>query len=224
MRQNYNSFKFWDGKINEHKTIRGHMFMEKPPKDKSIFVHTLVFSKCNGIDNVYSYFPDEKVLLGYIQYSFLQQAFYNWIYGQDELISSYPSISVNEIIKKGLSENKISSSESETMRKHYSRIEGMWNLSKDKIKAELIKFSREFNKTWSGNNKKFLYLKIFRNIKEVEEFVINSAFAISSDDEFKNKVGVTIAEWRLICRNALKNEDAGNELRKILRKNLSEII
>ena len=47
--------------------------MDNPPKEKSLYIHTLIFSKNNGIDNIYAYFPDAKVLLGYIQYSFLQK-------------------------------------------------------------------------------------------------------------------------------------------------------
>ncbi|MFR3912128.1 MAG: hypothetical protein ACLTYB_13420 [Clostridium paraputrificum] len=72
VRQNYNSFKYWESLIHENKTIRGHMFMDNPPKEKSLYIHTLIFSKNNGIDNIYAYFPDAKVLLGYIQYSFFK--------------------------------------------------------------------------------------------------------------------------------------------------------
>ena len=36
MKENYNSFSYWENLINENKTIRGHMFMDNPPKDKSL--------------------------------------------------------------------------------------------------------------------------------------------------------------------------------------------
>ena len=75
MRQSYNSLKYWDKMLCKILTIRGHMFMEKPPKGKSLYIHTLIFNKSNGIDNIYAYFSDEKVLLGYIQYSFLPGSF-----------------------------------------------------------------------------------------------------------------------------------------------------
>ena len=29
MRENYNSFNYWENVINENKTIRGHMFMQR---------------------------------------------------------------------------------------------------------------------------------------------------------------------------------------------------
>ena len=79
MRQNYNSFEYWKNFIMENRTIRGHMFMKNLPTDKSIYMHTLIFSKYGGLNSIWSYFPNIKVFIGYIQYSFLQEAFYTWI-------------------------------------------------------------------------------------------------------------------------------------------------
>ena len=90
MRHSYDSFDYWEELINENKTIRGHMFMDKLPNEKSIYIHSLVFCKNNGLNNTWSYFPNEKMLLGYIQYSFLQEAFYKWIYGKERMVISIP--------------------------------------------------------------------------------------------------------------------------------------
>ena len=224
MRQNYNSFKYWEPKINENKTIRGHMFMKIPPKEKSLFIHTLIFSKNNGIDNIYAYFPDGKVLLGYIQYSFLQEAFFKWIYGKEKVVTSIPSLTVDKIVSNGLREGKVSKEEAEVMLEHYYKIAKMWDLSKDRLIMELIKFARVFNKTWYGNNKEFLYLKIFRNTEEVGEFVINSILITGDINSFKEKIGVGIDEWRVICKEATKNIEMGERFQEIFEKNLTEII
>ena len=90
MRQNYNSIDYWEGLIDKHKTIRGNMFMDNLPSKKSIYMHSLIFCKNNGLSNTWSYFPDEKSLLGYIQYSFLQECFYKWIYGKERVIVNIP--------------------------------------------------------------------------------------------------------------------------------------
>ena len=79
MRQNYNSFEYWKNFIMENRTIRGHMFMKNLPTDKSVYMHTLIFSKYGGLNSIWAYFPNIKVFIGYIQYSFLQEAFYTWI-------------------------------------------------------------------------------------------------------------------------------------------------
>lgn len=224
VRQNYNSFKYWESLIHENKTIRGHMFMDNPPKEKSLYIHTLIFSKNNGIDNIYAYFPDAKVLLGYIQYSFLQEAFYKWIYGKDRIIINIPSIPVDKIIRDGLSKGKISKSEAQLMLSHYTKVSKMWDLPKDRVIPELIKFSREFNKTWYGDNKEFLYLKIFKNPGELGDFIVDSTMLTNDENTFICKTGVTVNEWKKICSEATKNKVSAEKFKEILQKNLSEVI
>ena len=101
MRQNYNSFQYWENLIRENRTMRGQMFMNKPPTDKSYYIHTLIFGKGNGLNNSWAYFPSETALLGYIQYSFLQEAFYMWINCKSGPVSYIPIIPVEEVIKQG---------------------------------------------------------------------------------------------------------------------------
>ena len=224
MKQNYNSFNFWETAISENKTIRGHMFMETPPKDKSLYIHTLIFSKKNGIDNIYAYFPDAKVLLGYIQHSFLQEAFYKWIYGKNSIVTKIPSLPVDKIISDGYKKGRISKETANSMNTYYNKLNKMWALPKDRIVSELIKFAREFNKTWFGDNTEFLYINIFKTPKELGEFVINATLVTTSVENFKRKIGVDIDEWKKICEKANKDELLGEKFKNIIRRNLSEII
>lgn len=224
IKQNYNSFKFWEGIIIESTDIRGHMFMDKPPKKKSLYLHTLIFSKKNGIDNIYAYFPNEKMLLGYIQYSFIQEAFYKWIYGKNSVITKIPPIPVENIIKEGLESGRITSEVANTMSAHNRRIRKMWELPKERVVSEIIRFAKEFNKVWYGNNSQFLYLRVFKTPKELCDFVINSTLITTEEENFKNKIGVNIEEWEEICKNADSSEECGIKFRDIMKKNLSEII
>lgn len=224
MKQNYNSLKYWETLIAENKTIRGHIFMGKPPKEESIYFHSLIYSKRNGIDNTYAYFPDDKALIGYIKYSFLQEAFYKWTYGKNSVITKIPNWRVDKIIKDGLSTNRITKEEAVKMHENYTEISRMWELPRDKLIPEFINFSGEFNKTWFGNSNDFLYLKVFKKPEELGEFVINSILATNDEYDFEKKVGVKISEWREICKNATKNWNAGEKFRKIIKKKLTEII
>ena len=224
VRQNYNSLEYWESIIHENKTIRGHMFMQNPPKEKSLYIHTLIFSKNNGIDNIYAYFPDAKALLGYIQYSFLQEAFYKWIYGKERIIINIPSYTVDKIVNDGLTKGKISNEEAKLMLVHYAKVTKMWDLPKDRVVPELIKFSREFNKSWYGDNTEFLYLKIFKTPEELGDFVVNSTMLTDEESLFIDKTGVTVEEWKKVCINALKNKECGEKFQEILQKNLSEVI
>lgn len=224
MRHNYDSFDYWEELINENKTIRGHMFMDKLPNEKSIYIHTLVFCKNNGLSNIWGYFPNEKMLLGYIQYSFLQEAFYKWIYGKERMVINVPNIPVDRIISDGEKNKKISKEEADNMRRHVKMIKDCWILSKDKLIKALQKFARDFNKTWYGDNKEFLYLKIFNTPKDLGEFVVNSSYMTTNDSEFKERTGVSISQWKDICEKADKGKSDGEKFRDILLKSLTEII
>lgn len=202
MRHSYDSFDYWEELINENKTIRGHMFMDKLPNEKSIYIHSLVFCKNNGLNNTWSYFPNEKMLLGYIQYSFLQEAFYKWIYGKERMVISIPNIPVEKIILDGEKNKKISKEEADNMRRHVKMVKDCWSLPKDKLIRALQRFSRDFNRTWYGDNREFLYLKIFNTPKDLGEFVVNSSYMTTTEREFKDRIGISIPEWNNICERA----------------------
>ena len=224
MRHNYDSFDYWEELINENKTIRGHMFMDRLPDSRSIYIHSLIFSKNNGLSNIWSYFPNEKTLLGYIQYSFLQEAFYKWIYGKERVIINIPNIPVERIISDGEKNKKISKEEANNMRRHVDMIRSFWNLPNDKLIKSLKRFCRDFNRTWYGDNKEFLYLKIFDNPKELGEFVVNSSYITTTEEDFIERTGISLVEWRKICENADENKRNVEKFRDILLKSLTEII
>lgn len=198
--------------------------MQEPPKEKSLYIHTLIFSKNNGINNNYAYFPDAKALLGYIQYSFLQEAFYKWIYGKDRMVTKIPSKPVSEIVNRGLLKGLITKETAELMLSHYNRLERMWEIPKDRLVRELMKFTREFNKTWFGNNKEFLYIKLFKNPLELGEFVVESVLITKTEKQFEDRVGVTVDEWKNICKKVNKDKESSRKFQKIIIKKLSEVI
>nr|WP_207747177.1 hypothetical protein [Clostridium tertium] len=198
--------------------------MDKLPNEKSIYIHSLVFCKNNGLNNTWSYFPNEKMLLGYIQYSFLQEAFYKWIYGKERMVISIPNIPVEKIILDGEKNKKISKEEADNMRRHVKMVKDCWSLPKDKLIRALQRFSRDFNRTWYGDNREFLYLKIFNTPKDLGEFVVNSSYMTTTEREFKDRIGISIPEWNNICERANKNKRDGEKFRDILLKSLTEII
>ena len=110
------------------------------------------------------------------------------------------------------------------MNAHNRRIRKMWELPKERVVLEIIRFAKEFNKVWYGNNSQFLYLRVFKTPKERCDFVINSTLITTEEENFKNKIGVNIEEWEEICENADSSEECGIKFRDIMKKNLSEII
>ena len=110
------------------------------------------------------------------------------------------------------------------MLEDYKKLEKMWDLPKDKIVSGLIKFARNFNKKWFGDNTEFLYLKIFKTPEELGEFVEESTMITGTEEEFKKKIGVSSEEWKTICKSAKESEIEGMKFKEILQKNLSEVI
>lgn len=223
MRENYNSFDYWENVIRENKTIRGHMFMQKPPTEKSLYFHTLIFSKGNGMNNIWGYFPNVKSLIGYLQYSFLQESFYKWIHGKDKLITRIPSISVEKVIEDGERAKKITKEIADKMKKDYQFLSKLWDMPSRDAERELKKFL-EFNKKWIGDNREFLYIKLFKSPKEVGDFVVSSATITNSEGELESKIGMKIDEWLNLCENTLKDKKCAEKFRQILLKRLSEVL
>lgn len=224
MRENYNSFDYWENVIRENKTIRGHMFMQKPPTEKSLYFHTLIFSKGNGMNNIWGYFPNVKSLIGYLQYSFLQESFYKWIHGKDKLITRIPSISVEKVIEDGERAKKITKEIADKMKKDYQFLSKLWDMPSRDAERELKKFLREFNKKWIGDNREFLYIKLFKSPKEVGDFVVSSATITNSEGELESKIGMKIDAWLNLCENTLKDKKCAEKFRQILLKRLSEVL
>lgn len=224
MKENYNSFTYWENVIDENSTIRGHIFMQKPPTDKCLYYHTLIFSKNNGINNMWGYFPNIRSLIGYIRYSFLQEAFYKWINGRDKLITKIPRISVEKIIEDGEKSKAITKEVALDMKKEYKFLDKLWDISADKAEIELRKFVREFNKKWMGDNKEFLYIKLFKTPEELGDFVVSSALLTNTQEELENRIGMKLETWKNVCQNALSNSTKGEVFRDTLLKRLSEVI
>ena len=223
MRENYNSFNYWENIISEHKTIRGHMFMQKPPNEKSFYFHTLIFSRKNGMNDLWGYVPNIKSLIGYIQYSFLQEAFYKWIHGQEKLITRIPHLTVDKIANEGENLKKISKEVCSNMKSDYEFLNRLWEMPADKIEIQLRQFIMNFNKKWMGDNTEFIYIKVFKTPKVLGEFVISSTLITSTQKELENRIGMSIEEWRDICNFAIKDPVKGEIFRNVLFKKLSEV-
>ena len=200
------------------------MLMDKTPTDKSLYIHTLIFCRENGLNNIWGYLPDDKALIGYIQYSFLPEAFYIWINSKNGSVQAIPIKSAEQVISDGEKDKKITKEEATKMRNHLNMIKKCWDLPKGKLILELKKFVRDFNRTWYGDSREFLYLKIFDTAEELGNFVIESNYMTTSEEEFKNKTSEDISTWNEICIKATTDKECGEKFRNILQKNLTEVI
>ena len=197
--------------------------MQNAPTEKAFYFHTMMFSKNNGINNVWGYFPNTKSLLGYIQYSFLQESFYKWIYGKIKTITKIPFLSVDNVVNGGVKEKIIDKNTAKNMKEDYEFLSKLWEMRSFNIQMELKKFSREFNKKWMGDNEEFIYIKFFNNPTELADAVISSGIMTSTEEELEEKLGISLDEWRHISSMAITNEDSGKKFKEILLKKLTEV-
>jgi hypothetical protein len=223
VRENYNSLAYWENVINKNKTIRGHMFMKNPPTDKSYYFHTLIFCNKCGISNIWGYVPSMRSLIGYIKYSFLQEAFYKWIYGRERAITRIPHFTVDKIIKDGKKGKKISEDIAFKMIMEYESLDKLWGISDCKIDLELRKFAISFSRRWTGDNSGFMYMKVFKTPEELGECVISSIMITHTENEIEDILGMKIDGWRNICKEAIVCSDKGEIFREVLLKNLKEV-
>lgn len=224
MKENYNSFNYWENVNSNNNTIRGHMFMQKPPTEKCLYFHTLIFSKKNGINNMWGYFPNIRSLIGYIRHSFLQEAFYKWINGRDKLVTRIPNIRVEEIIEKGEKTKAITKEVALKMKKDCEFLDKLWDMAPKQAELELRRFVSEFNRRWMGDNKEFIYIKLFRSPEEVGDFVVSSTLLTSTEEELENRIGMKLETWKSVCKDSLKDAAKGEIFRDTLLKKLSEVI
>ena len=110
------------------------------------------------------------------------------------------------------------------MKKDYQFLDKLWDMPAKSAELELRKFINEFNRRWMGDNKEFIYIKLFKSPEEVGDFVVSSALLTSTTEEIESKIGMKIEEWKDVCQNSLKDVTKGEIFRDTLLKKLSEVI
>lgn len=224
MKDNYNSFDFWSMNVNEHKALRGHAFTNELPTSESVYIHALIFCNKNGMENIYSYFSNARVLLGYIQHSFIQKAFYKWAYGTEKVILKVPAYSIPDLISCLLKENKISKEEEKIMTEQYTFLSELWEKSDEEIIDGLVEFGKRFNKEWIGDKTRFLYIKVFKTATQVGKFIDSSVEMTNKQKEFENEIGLSLKQWQDIYLNVGKDKKSSTIFRNILLNKLSETL
>lgn len=224
MKDNYNSFSFWGKNVNDCNVVRGHAFTHEMPNSKSVYIHALIFSNKNGIESLYSYFPNSRALLGYLQHSFMQKAFYNWANGTEKLIMKVPVSPTKELISDLYSKGKITKKEKEIMKEQYDELSYMWDKPEDEILNELKTFTRKFNKAWLGDNSKFLYIKVFKRASDLADFIKDSVSMTGKCEEFKNTIGISTEDFVEISHKISHDKEAANVFRKVILDKLTEVL
>jgi len=205
----YNSLGYWDTLLRENLTMKEKIFKEVNINEKTPFFHTVIFTRNNGMEILWSPCNDVKSLIGYIQYAFLPQAFYFWIEGADKKITKYPILTADKIILNGEKAGKLSKDEAYLMKVQLGFIKGLWGMPRYSALKELKNFSMSFNNTWFGNSNGFMYLQVFESAQEMGKFVVNTNKQTSSEKSFQESTGLKEDEWINLCKGI--NNDKGSQ-------------
>lgn len=220
----YNSFDYWNKIINQNKTLKSRTFEDEPITDKTVYLHYVIFNRKAGIESVWMPIPSARMLLGYIQYCFMPEAFYKWIEGRDKIVVTIPSMTVDEIIIRAKKSGKLTKMEVANMEKHILLIKHMWDFPSNKLMTELKKFGREFNKTWFGDSAGFLYINVFGNAVELGDFIARTNQQTDFNRTFEEKIGMNEREWLKLCSEINKDKEKAEKFKIILTRELSEIV
>ena len=220
----YNSIDYWDKLVRNNKTLKSRIFENEPITEKTVYMHYVIFTRKSGIQSVWTPIPKAKMLLGYIQYCLLPEAFYKWIEGKYKNIAEFSQLNAEKIISEGLKDGKVSQSEAAIMKKQITFIKSLWDVPSDKVMKELKKFSREFNMSWLGDIDTFLYMKVFSSASELGQFIINTNLQTDSEDAFEKKIGMSEEKWMELCKQVHKNPVSGEKLKLTLTRDLTEIV
>lgn len=218
----FNSADYWSKIIEKNKTYKGKIFLDEPITEKTVYIHTIVFNKKSGLENVWAPIPNMKMLLGYIQYCFLPVAYQKWFDGREGNVSKTPIREVSEIVKEMSRKKSEYKEELKNIKRDIDEMKKLWDLPIEKLPRALKHFCREFNKTWIGDSNEFIYIKILVTPSELLDF-INYTQSMVSSDTMEEMIGISEDELQDICENAASDKDKGDMLKKVLTVDLVEM-
>lgn len=222
--KNYNSMSYWEPFIQKNKTLRERVFKYEYITDKTIYLHYTIFTKKSGVESGWVPAPNLDAFLGYVQYCFLPQAYYTWIYGREKSITKIPILTVDSIFSDALRNNKVTEDERKYMESDIDGLKELWRLRKESCNVKISRFCSKFNSNWIGDSNSFLYMKAFFSSKELGEFVIKTVSQTNYRQCFKKETSMDKDAWLSFCEEASKDRQKGEELKQYLFKELKEII
>ncbi len=220
----YNSLGYWDTLLRENLTMKENIFKEVSINEKTPFYHTVIFTRNNGMEILWSPCNDIKALIGYIQYVFLPQAFYYWIEGADKKINRYPILTPERVINNGEKSGKLSHNEAVLMKSQVDYIKKLWGMSRYSALKELKSFSTSFNNTWFGNSNGFMYLQVFENAEDMGKFVVTTNNQTSSQKSFQESTGLDEKQWINLCKDITNDKEAQKRFLDILYNVLNRVV
>lgn len=222
--KNYNSITYWEPFIQKNRTLRERIFKNSYITDETIYLHYTIFTQKSGVESGWVPAPNLNSFIGYVQYCFLPEAYYTWIYGRDKALSKVPIDTIDSIFNNALRENKLSKEDKKYMKNDIDNIKRLWTVSKENCRTEIERFCAKFNSNWIGDAHSFLYMKAFFTSKELGEFIIDTVTQTNVIECLKKDVAMDKNQWLKFCDEASRDREKSEELKGYLFKELKDII
>ncbi|MDO4534697.1 MAG: hypothetical protein Q4B63_02665 [Clostridium perfringens] len=221
---NYNSIMYWEPFIRKNRTLRERVFKYDYITDETIYLHYTIFSKKSGVESGWVPAPNLQAFLGYIQYCFLPEAYYTWLYGEEKSISKVPIVTVDTILKEAIRNNKINKEDQKHIKDDMECLNRLWRLRRENSKSEIQMFCSKFNLNWLGDSNSFLYMKAFFSPKELGEFVFDTVCETNYRECISKNISMSKEKWLKFCDEVSKDKEKGEEFKGYLFKELKDIV
>jgi hypothetical protein len=221
MLSKYKQYHYWESLICKEESLWENPFGHLSLTRESIFLFTFVMDQeKNIIKQNWSYCPDIKSLLGFLEYVFLPTAFFTWLDRNCDgfYIPMAPAAVVLDVIKD--TERINIENEVNVMKRQASIVSDYWNLEHIECKREIKKFAQAFNHTWTENNGRVLYFDIFADPAEIAEYIFNDEFIEVMEEEF----GMSREQWQEISSDIYDNPFMKQKFIHILNNKLPFLV
>jgi len=232
-KKNYDSIHYWDALKDKNDLFEGS-FNNLPLTKESIFINSVIFNKGEILDS-WAYYPNAKVLLGFIKYVFLPSCYFNLFIKDEEdeeeaviVDVEHPDIVV-ELLQNlsDLEENNIviNKDNIQEILNDVEEIDEMWSLDDNECIDRLILFLEGFNEKWSEKSEEvFFYLNIYSSPAEIADYLVNGYEEDGMYDLFEKDIEYTKEEFLNIANNVYGNKFLERKFIEILNNQLPLLV
>lgn len=225
MRKQINSLDYWKPLIIRNRENKDKIFQYESINKDTMYIHYIIYNKEIGIKSRWAIVPNFSKALGYIKYCILPQAYYELILGREEDTEERTPIMVPEEVISILKKAKVLDKETEEkIKNNLIDIDKLWSAKKEYSNNRLSRFINKFNVDWLGDSTGFLYLKVFNDTEELQNFIVKNNFKSLYENNFAKNIGFDEITWRNLCKSVYNDLNADRRLKEVIFNEFREII
>lgn len=222
MKSKYDNNYYWENIVRKDKN--DNPFAIEPITRESVFFHGVVIN-CHGESyERWLHFPNDKALLGFVNYVFAPMAFFAFLSNESELLNQGDLDDILDLMSD--SEKCSQKNLIPEMKEFSSRLRELWNCDGEKCFDELKKFLMDYNERWNKELELFSYIEAFKSPLELGKYMVDSYENSEETDisMLEDQLGVTKGEWLNICSTVYENDFMKRKFTEILNNRIKDML